>query len=190
MCVLIPKLQIGLESHGMQLADVVFHLQLPIIDHRIIEGFGLEGTLKPIQFQPLPWAGCSSPGQAAQSPIPPGPERLQEHPQLWAALPGPHRPLGKEFLPNSNLKFPSDSSKSFPLVLSLLDQDQDLKAQHSTTESGFLPSACAGSGCQGGNTPYNSTGLLQSTAVRGDAGRVSSGSNLQPSHTSAENSRR
>lgn len=54
MCVLIPKLQIGLESHGMQLADVVFHLQLPIIDHRIIEGFGLEGTLKAV---PIPCCG-------------------------------------------------------------------------------------------------------------------------------------
>jgi len=29
---------------------------------------GLEGTLRTIQYHPLPWAGCPPPDQAAQSP--------------------------------------------------------------------------------------------------------------------------
>jgi len=36
--------------------------------NRIIEWFGLEGTLKPIQFWPLPCAGCPPPAKAAQGP--------------------------------------------------------------------------------------------------------------------------
>ena len=43
----------------------------------ITEWFGLEGTLKTIPFNPLLWAGCHPPDQAAQNPIQPGLERLQ-----------------------------------------------------------------------------------------------------------------
>lgn len=50
---------------------------------------GLEETLEIIQFQPLPYAGCTPSAQAAQDPIPPGPE----HPQGW----GSHSSLGSLF---------------------------------------------------------------------------------------------
>ena len=40
--------------------------------HRIIEWFGLEGTLKSIQFQPLPWAGLPPTNSGC-----PGFERVQ-----------------------------------------------------------------------------------------------------------------
>jgi len=42
-----------------------------------IEWLRLEGTLKVIQFQPLPCAGCPPPAQAAQGPTQPGLECLQ-----------------------------------------------------------------------------------------------------------------
>jgi len=37
----------------------------------------LEGASKPTQFQPLPWADCPPPAQAAQSPTPPDLGHLQ-----------------------------------------------------------------------------------------------------------------
>lgn len=43
----------------------------------IIEWLRLEGTLKPTQSNPLLWAGCHPPYQAAQYPIQPGFEHLQ-----------------------------------------------------------------------------------------------------------------
>jgi len=45
-------------------------------NHRIVEWLGLEGILKPIQFQHLPWAGYHPSDQVAQSPIQPGIEHL------------------------------------------------------------------------------------------------------------------
>ncbi|NXJ05616.1 UN5BB protein, partial [Odontophorus gujanensis] len=36
--------------------------------HRIIKGLGLEGTLKMIEFQPLPWAGCSPSSSGCPEP--------------------------------------------------------------------------------------------------------------------------
>jgi len=44
---------------------------------RVIEWLGLEVTSNPIQFRPLPWAGCLPPDQAAQGRIQPGFEHLQ-----------------------------------------------------------------------------------------------------------------
>jgi len=39
-----------------------------LVFHRSTEWLGSEGTLKPIQSQSLPWAGCPPPAQAAQCP--------------------------------------------------------------------------------------------------------------------------
>jgi len=77
---------------------------LSVIFHRIIEWFGLEGTLKIIRFQ-LP---CHKEGhllldQVAQSPIQPGLEHCQgggSHSFSGQPLPVPHHPHGEEFLPN------------------------------------------------------------------------------------------
>lgn len=41
---------------------------LSLQDRRIMEWQGLEGTLKNIELQPLPWAGCPPSGQAVQGP--------------------------------------------------------------------------------------------------------------------------
>jgi len=49
---------------------------------------------------PLPWAGCPTPDQAAQSPIQPAYGHLQEtgtHSFSGQPVPGPHHPLRKEF---------------------------------------------------------------------------------------------
>jgi len=40
-------------------------------------GLGLEGTLKPIHFNPEPRVGCPPSAQAAQGPIQPGLQHLQ-----------------------------------------------------------------------------------------------------------------
>ena len=45
--------------------------------HRIIEWLRLEGTLKPPQSHPVPWAGLPPSSSAAQGPIQPGIEHLQ-----------------------------------------------------------------------------------------------------------------
>jgi len=72
--------------------------------HRIIEWFGLEGTLKIIWFQPpCHEQGHLPPDQAAQSSIQPGLEHCQgggSH--SFSGQPGPvfHHPHGEEFLPN------------------------------------------------------------------------------------------
>ena len=68
-------------------------------DFRMIGWLVLERTLKPIQFQLLPQA-------------PPG----MGHPQLWAAVPGPH--IVKHFLLTSDLNLPSFSWRPFTFVLS------------------------------------------------------------------------
>jgi len=62
-------------------------------DHNITEWFGLEGISKPIQ----PWAAHlpRAPSNLAWSTSRDGAPQL-----LWAAVPGPHGPLSKEFLPN------------------------------------------------------------------------------------------
>jgi len=54
---------------------------------RIIGWLGMERTLTSIQFQPLPWAGCHPPAQAAQGPIQPSLELSPRmgHPQLVRA---------------------------------------------------------------------------------------------------------
>ena len=77
--------------------------QLRYSIHRIIEWFGLEGTLKIIWFQPP----CHGQGhlpldQVAQSPIQPG----LEHCQGWGShnfpgqpVPMPHHPHSEELLP-------------------------------------------------------------------------------------------
>jgi len=80
----------------------------------------LEGNLKPSHFQPLLWAGCQPPDQAAQGPVPPGLECLQ----IW----GTHSFFGwhcqdltalrmKNFLLISNLNLPSFRVKPFTVVL-------------------------------------------------------------------------
>lgn len=53
---------------------------------------GLEGTSKPIRFQPLLWACCPPTAQAAQGPIH-GTSPGMGLPQLWAAVPALHLPL-------------------------------------------------------------------------------------------------
>jgi len=45
--------------------------------HTFTQWRGLEETLLPIQFQPLPSAGCFPPAQAAQGPLRPHLEHLQ-----------------------------------------------------------------------------------------------------------------
>jgi len=72
--------------------------------HRIIEWFGLEGTLKLIWFQPP----CREQGhlpldQVAQSSIQPGPEHCQgggSHSFSGQSGPGPHRPHSEEIYLN------------------------------------------------------------------------------------------
>ncbi|NXX97252.1 HDAC3 deacetylase, partial [Centropus bengalensis] len=70
--------------------------------HRVIEQFGLEGTSKPIQSHPLPWAGTNPTGSGAPSPIQPGIQHLQR----WGSPhcsgqpgPGHPHPHPKTFLP-------------------------------------------------------------------------------------------
>uniref|UniRef100_A0A8C3PLQ6 Uncharacterized protein n=1 Tax=Calidris pygmaea TaxID=425635 RepID=A0A8C3PLQ6_9CHAR len=72
--------------------------------HRIIEWFGLEGTLKIIEFQtPCHGQGHLPLDQVAQSPIQPGLEHLQgwgSHNFSGQPVPVSHHPHSKEFLPN------------------------------------------------------------------------------------------
>ena len=89
--------------------------------YRITVWFWLEGILKTIQFQPLPWAGTPLPSSGC-----PG-----SHPWLWVP-PGMGHPQfsGKQcqglttlwvknFLLISNLNLPSSSLKLLPLVIAL-----------------------------------------------------------------------
>ena len=77
-------------------------------NHRIIEWFGLEGTLKINAFQPpCHEQGHRPPAQGAQSSIQPGLEPCQgggSH--SFSGQPGPvsHHPHGEEFLPNISSK--------------------------------------------------------------------------------------
>jgi len=70
--------------------------------HRIIEWFGLEGTLQIISFQPpCHGQGHLLPDQAAQTPVQPGLERCQgggSHSFSGQPGPGPHHPHGEDFL--------------------------------------------------------------------------------------------
>ena len=68
----------------------------------IIEWLRLEGTFNCIQPQPLPWAGCPPPPQAALGPIQPGLGHLQDGAPtaLWAAVPGPYHSPSEEFPPS------------------------------------------------------------------------------------------
>ena len=75
-------------------------LQYRSQNHRMV---GLEGPSKLTQPQP-PSIGRAAPQQLR---VPRAPSNLalsasrDGSPQLlWAAVPGPHRPLGKEFLPD------------------------------------------------------------------------------------------
>jgi len=69
-------------------------------NHRMV---GLEGPLQPTQPQPLPWAGCPPPAEAAQGPTQPGLSTSRDGAPtlLWAAVPGPRHPSSpsKEFPP-------------------------------------------------------------------------------------------
>jgi len=77
-------------------------------NHRIIEWFGLEGTLKIIWFQrPCHKQGPLSPAQGAQSPVQPGLEPCQgggSHSFSGQPGPGPHHPHGEELLPDIQSK--------------------------------------------------------------------------------------
>jgi len=58
-----------------------------VIDHRFIEWFVLEGTLKIIEFQlPCHGLGHFPLDQVAQSPIQPGLEHFQRHAWLQPAV--------------------------------------------------------------------------------------------------------
>jgi len=74
----------------------------------IVEGLGLEGTLKPTQPQLLPWADCPPSAQAAQGPsnLALSTSRDEAPTAFWAAVPGPHHPLCKEFPPIILSKLP------------------------------------------------------------------------------------
>jgi len=68
------------------------------------EWLGLEVTIKITQFQPLLWAGCPSPAQAAQ-----GPPSLALSTfkggvptALWAAVPPSHQPLKRKIPPSTS----------------------------------------------------------------------------------------
>ena len=78
------------------------------MNHRIIEWFGLEGTLKLSWFQPpCHEQGHLPPAQAAQSSIQPGLEPCQgggSHSFSGQCGPGFHHPHGEEFLPNMSSK--------------------------------------------------------------------------------------
>ena len=71
--------------------------------YRIIDWFGLEATLKIIQFQsPCHEQGHLPLDQVAQSSIQPGLEHCQEggsHSFSGQPVPVPHHPQGEEFLP-------------------------------------------------------------------------------------------
>jgi len=86
----------------MQLQDPTCEAAISI--HRIIEWFGLEGTLKIIEFQPpCQEQGHLPPNQVAQSSIQPGLEHFQGGGiHTFSGQPGPvfHHPYGEEFLPN------------------------------------------------------------------------------------------
>jgi len=86
-------------------AEDVCNARLQLQNHRIIEWFGLEGTLKIIWLQPP----CHEQGylpldQAAQSSIQPGLEHCQgggSHSFFGQPVPVFHCPHGEEFLPNT-----------------------------------------------------------------------------------------
>ena len=86
-----------------------FCLDINPENHRFIEWFELEGTLKPPQPQPLPWAGCPPPAQAAQgsSNLALGTSRGGAH---IASLGNPFQSLTtlwvKNFHQTSNLNLP------------------------------------------------------------------------------------
>ena len=78
----------------------------PRYNHRIPAWFLLEGTLKLIQLQPLPWAGTPSIEQVAPSPcVQPG----LEHCQQWGShsfsghpVPAPQHPHREQLVPKSS----------------------------------------------------------------------------------------
>ena len=69
-------------------------------NHRIIEWLRLEGTLKFIQFQPLPWQGCPHQLRLPRAPSNPALSTFRDGAAqlLRAAVPGPHCPLSGKFL--------------------------------------------------------------------------------------------
>jgi len=79
-------------------------ISFPLENHRIVEWFGLEGSLQIIQFQPL----CHG-----QGPLPPAPSNLALHGQCLTTL------RVKNFFLRSRLNLPSFSPKPSPLVPSL-----------------------------------------------------------------------
>ena len=59
-------------------------------------------TQRPSSPNPLPWAGCPIPAQAAQGPSNPALSTSRDGAPtaLWAAVPGHHHTLSKELPPN------------------------------------------------------------------------------------------
>jgi len=96
-------------NHGFSSFKLVIFNINNILNHRIIEWFGLEGTLKIIWFQiPCHEQGHLPPDQVAQSSIQPGLEHCQgggSHSFSGQSLPVPHHPHGEEFLPNIQSKY-------------------------------------------------------------------------------------
>jgi len=95
------------KSLPLGLSDLTHQYQLGadyrLIDsqnHRIMERFGLEGTLYIISFQPpLPWADTPSTRPSCSKPHPTWPSTLpeKEHPQLLLQpVPVPHHTHSKE----------------------------------------------------------------------------------------------
>jgi len=88
----------------------VFSFPETVSKNGITEGFGLEGTLKLIWFQPpCHGQGPLLPAQGAQSSIQPGLEPCQgggSHSFSGQPGPGPHCPQSEEFLPYIQSKPP------------------------------------------------------------------------------------
>ena len=92
---------------GLEASDI----QCSCRNHRIIEWFGLEGTLKIIWFQPpCHQQGHLPPDQVAQSSVQPGLEPCQgggSHSCSGQPGPGFHHPHREEFLPQLRSRPPS-----------------------------------------------------------------------------------
>jgi len=92
-------------SHLSHFPSKITDLQVTteLRNHRIIEWFGLEGSLQIIEFHPLCHGqGHLPPDQVAQSPVQPGLEHCQgegSHSFSGQPVPVPHHRHGKEYLP-------------------------------------------------------------------------------------------
>jgi len=92
-------------------------------DQRIIEWFGLEGTIQDTRFQALcHWQGYPPLDQVAQRPIQPGLEHCQGggiHSYSVQPVPVPHHSHSREFIPNTYVNLDFFSLKPSPLLSSL-----------------------------------------------------------------------